>query len=75
MRPYTGEGINSRTKRLFHGEPPQFKASLNPAERAEYQKAIAERKATYQEFLKAWRKRDTAPKTGPEIDFVPDAGQ
>lgn len=75
MRPYTGQGINSRTKPLFLGEPPQFKASLTPDQRKEYQKALAERKATYQEFLKAWHKRDTAPKTGPEIDFVPDAGQ
>ena len=78
MRPFVGEGINSRAKPLFHEShklEAKFKASLTPDQRKEYQKAIEERKATYQEFLKAWRKRDTAPKTGPAIDFVPDAGQ
>ena len=76
MRPYVGEGINSRTKPLFHEShklEAQFRNSLNSEQRAEYQKAVKERQATYQEFLKAWRKRDTAPKTGPAIDFVPDA--
>jgi hypothetical protein len=75
MRPFVGEGINSRSKPLFHEShklESKFKASLTPDQRKEYQKAIEERKATYQEFLKAWRKRDTAPKTGPAIDFVPD---
>jgi hypothetical protein len=78
MRPFVGEGINSRAKPLFHEShklEAAFKASLKPAERDEYQKALAERKATYQEFLKAWKKRGTAPKTGSAIDFVPDAGQ
>jgi hypothetical protein len=78
MRPFVGEGINSRTKPLFHEShklETAFKNSLNAEQRAEYQKAIEERKATYQEFLKAWKKRDTAPKTAPAIDFVPDAGQ
>lgn len=78
MRPFVGEGINSRTKPLFHELhklESAFRNSLNAEQKAEYQKALAERNATYQEFLKAWRKRDTAPKTGPEIDFVPDAGQ
>ena len=78
MRPFVGEGINSRTKPLFHEShklEAAFKASLKPAEREEYQKALAERKATYQEFLKAWRKRDTVPAASPKIDFVPDAGQ
>lgn len=78
MRPFVGKGINSRTKPLFHEShklEAAFKTSLNPEQRAEYQKALAERKATYQEFLKAWRKRDAAPKTAPKIDFVPDAGQ
>jgi hypothetical protein len=83
MRPFVGEGINSRTKPLFHEShkiETAFRNSLKPAEREEYKKAIEERKATYQEFLKVWRKRDqvapkTAPKTGLMIDFVPDAGQ
>jgi len=78
MRPFVGEGINSRAKPLFHEShkiEAAFKASLTPDQRKEYQKAVDERKATYQEFLKAWRKRDTAPKTAPTIDFVPDAGQ
>ena len=78
MRPFVGEGINSRTKPLFHEShklEAAFKASLKPAEREEYQKALTERKATYQEFLKAWRKRDTVPAACPKIDFVPDAGQ
>lgn len=78
MRPFVGEGINSHTKPLFHEShklEAAFKASLKPAEREEYQKAIEERKTTYQEFLKAWRKRDTAPTATPKIDFVPDAGQ
>ena len=78
MRPFVGEGINSRAKPLFHEShklEASFKASLTPDQRKEYQKAIEERKATYQEFLKAWRKRDTAQKAEPKIDFVPDAGQ
>jgi len=82
MRPFVGEGINSRTKPLFHEShkiETAFRNSLKPAEREEYKKAIEERKATYQEFLKVWRKRGTAPTTAPKtglmIDFVPDAGQ
>jgi hypothetical protein len=82
MRPFIGEGINSRTKPLFHEShklESAFRNSLNAEQKAEYQKALAERKATYQEFLKAWRKRGTAPNTAPvltpKIDFVPDAGQ
>jgi hypothetical protein len=77
MRPFVGEGINSRTKPLFHEShklEAAFRNSLKPEERTEYEKALKERKATYQEFLKVWRKRDTAP-TGQKIDFVPDAGQ
>ena len=77
MRPFVGEGINSRTKPLFHEShklEAAFRNSLNSEQRAEYQKALAERKATYQEFLKVWRKRDSTT-TGQKIDFVPDAGQ
>jgi len=79
MRPFVGEGVNSRTKPLFHEShklESAFKNSLNADQWADYQKALAERKATYQEFLKAWRKRGAAaPQTGPAINFVPDAGQ
>jgi hypothetical protein len=78
MRPFVGEGINSRIKPLFHEShklESAFRNSLNSEQRAEYQKALAERKATYQEFLKAWRKRGTPTTAAPKIDFVPDAGQ
>ena len=60
MRPFVGEGINSRAKPLFHGSrkmESEFLNSLNAQQRALYEQAKEERKATYQAFLKAWAKR------------------
>jgi len=74
MRPYVGEGINSRTKPLFHEShklEAAFRNSLTAEQRTEYRKAIEERAATWREFLKAWRKRGTTT-AAPKIDFVPD---
>lgn len=79
MRPFVGEGINSRQKPLFHEShkmETDFRNSLKPEELAEYKLALEERRLVYQEFLKAWRKRGIAVSApAPELDFVPDAGQ
>jgi hypothetical protein len=60
MRPFTGQGIESRRKPLFQGDTPAFRNSLTPAPRAEYDLAVKERQARYREFLKAWRTHTAA---------------
>lgn len=77
MRPYVGQGANTRVKPLFHQShklEAQFRNSLTPEQRQQYRQALDERAATWREFLKAWRKRgSTTPTTAaPKIDFVPD---
>lgn len=69
MRPFVGQGANSRVKPLFHQSRKMeaaFRNSLNPEQRALYRKAIDDRAANWREFLKAWRKRGTmAPTNAP----------
>ena len=75
MRPFVGQGANTRVKPLFHEShklEAAFRNSLTPEQRTEYRKAIEERAATWREFMKAWRKRGTTT-AAPKIDFVPDA--
>jgi hypothetical protein len=60
MRPFTGQGIESRRKPLFQGDTPAFRNSLTPAQRAEYDLAVKERQARHREFLKAWRTHTAA---------------
>gem|GEM_PF-4410702 len=74
MRPFVGQGANTRVKPLFHEShklEAAFRNSLTPQQRTEYRKAIEERAATWREFLKAWRKRGSTT-AAPKIDFVPD---
>jgi hypothetical protein len=77
MRPFVGEGLNSRVKPLFHEShkfEAQFRNSLNPEQRAAYQQAMKDRAATYRDFLKVWAKRGSASAPS-KVNFVPDAGQ
>jgi hypothetical protein len=76
MKPFAGEGTSIRERALFKGDTAAFRNSLTEEQKGEYKKALDERKAAYQSFLKAWRNRGSAaPATSPKIDFTPDEGQ
>jgi hypothetical protein len=68
MRPFVGEGINSRAKPLFHEShklEARFRNSLTPKQQEDYQAAMEERRATWQAFLKVWQKRGSAAPAQP----------
>lgn len=78
MRPYVGQGANTRVKPLFHEShrlEALFRNSLTPEQRKEYRQALDERAATWREFLKAWRKRGSTTAPSLKFNFIPDRGQ